>query len=117
MQYLQFSIYDKTARLFGKPFLCNNVSLSYRICAQLLKDKANDLSRTPGDFTLFVIGSFDESTGTISSVDFDDFKGDVIDEFISDDDRNMSLNFSNIHLVGSFSVIAEDLKKDLERNV
>ncbi|AXH75153.1 MAG: nonstructural protein [Microviridae sp.] len=60
-----FSILDVKTGAFGSPFFAFNVSVAQRNVAAAVRDGESMLSKFPGDFQLFQIGSFDDGSGLL----------------------------------------------------
>lgn len=79
MIYPLFAIYDRIAGTYGTP-----TPFSNRACAQRwfrVVIKQNEFAQ-PTDFELYELGTYDSTTGLISSKDKADFveKGVIVDE-------------------------------------
>lgn len=64
-----FAIYDAKAEAYMVPFFCDTVGLAIRQMEDVVSNPELSVSKYPEDFTLFEIGSYDPSTGTISGRD------------------------------------------------
>ena len=64
-----FSIFDKSAHVFGGLMLSNNEALMKRQVKSVLAAKGfgKEIDTYPDDFELWQIGDFNEETGVISS--------------------------------------------------
>ena len=60
MKLFMFSIYDKVAHVFDKPFVAVNHQTAIRAYENALGDNQNLI-----DYDLYVIGEFDDQTGDI----------------------------------------------------
>ena len=60
-----FSIYDSKAQMFNVPFFMNNNAMAVRTFVDLVNDPKTNVSRHPEDYSLFEIGTFDDSKGVI----------------------------------------------------
>lgn len=69
MQSSVYSVYDSKAGVFCTPFTSENDSTALRAFRYAANDKEMDIGKYPSDFTLFVIGTFDNSTGQVSSIE------------------------------------------------
>lgn len=69
MQTKAFSIYDVKAEIYSPPFFVNTVGLAIRMFTDLVNDGESRIAKYPADFTLFEIGSFDDSSGTVTPRD------------------------------------------------
>ena len=61
-----FSLYDSKAEVFGVPFFMNATGLAVRAFTDLVNDPKSAPSRYPSDFSLFELGSFDDSKALYS---------------------------------------------------
>lgn len=67
MQTLQiFSVYDSKAESFSQPFFCPNAAIAIRSFSEEVSNPQSQLSKYPADFTLFHIGSFNDSTSLLT---------------------------------------------------
>lgn len=62
---LVFSIFDEKAAAFGMPFFTVNEAMALRMILATARDQNTNIAQFPGDFTLFVIGEWDEDDGRI----------------------------------------------------
>lgn len=61
-----YSIYDKKSQSFSQPMFYKHVAEATRSVQMTLETKeANHLNRFPGDYALYLIGTFDPATGGI----------------------------------------------------
>lgn len=58
-----FSVYDDKAAVFQPPFFFPNKAVAIRNFGDALRNPELILSKHPGDFKLFCVGTFDEATG------------------------------------------------------
>lgn len=63
-----FAVYDGKGQFYGVPFFMPQVGLAVRAFADLANDPNTTVYKHPGDFTLYEIGSFDDSTGEMKSI-------------------------------------------------
>lgn len=62
-----FSVFDSKAGSFSTPFFSVNKAVALRDFGQAVNDQKSQLFLYPEDYILFELGSFDDSTGVISS--------------------------------------------------
>lgn len=62
-----YSVFDTKAAVFGAPFFSPKDGLAVRMFTDLVNDRSTTVGRHPEDFTLYVVGEFDDETGTIAS--------------------------------------------------
>ena len=60
-----FSIYDTVAGAYMAPWLCPTIGMALRNFEDLLSQD-NAVSKHPGDYVLFQVGEFDDSTGVLT---------------------------------------------------
>ncbi|AXL15387.1 nonstructural protein [Microviridae sp.] len=58
-----FSIYDSKTKIYNKPIFLLNEAEAKRALTDLLADKTSTLALHPEDYSLWHLGSFDDSTG------------------------------------------------------
>lgn len=63
-----FSIYDSKALHFGVPFFMSSVGGAVRAFSDLCNDPQTMISRHPGDYVLYELGSFDDAVGKMVSL-------------------------------------------------
>lgn len=63
MKLFAYSIYDSKAEAYLRPFYAPSKGLALRSVLAALEDPNHDLRKYPGDFTLFELGEWDDSTG------------------------------------------------------
>lgn len=61
-----FSIHDKKAQLFARPFFLQNIPVAIRALTSQI-DHDPEMSKHADDYACFRIGSFDESVGHIEA--------------------------------------------------
>lgn len=62
-----FSIFDDKAKAFIAPFALPEFAQATRAFAQGMTDEKSELSKSPMDYSLFYIGSFDPLAGTVEA--------------------------------------------------
>lgn len=63
-----YSIFDSKAEAFNQPFFRLKHGVSIREFTEVSNDEKSNISRNPEDFTLFHIGSYDDSTGLLTAL-------------------------------------------------
>jgi len=58
-----YSIYDKAAQYYNRPFYAHNDAVALRSFRALRLDYESEIHRHPEDFSLFYLGTFDDSSG------------------------------------------------------
>lgn len=61
-----YSIRDSAARCFTPPFVCITDGEALRAFTDAANSKSHYVGQHPGDYSLFRIGTFDDSTGVIT---------------------------------------------------
>lgn len=64
-----FSILDTKADLFSPPFFFATTGQAVRAFKDLANDNQSSISRHPGDYRLFCIGTFEDSRGQLGPLD------------------------------------------------
>jgi len=68
MKLIAFAIRDTKADAFtAQPFFCLSRGIALRNFTQLVNDQQTEPGQYPADFTLYEIGSFDQTDGTITA--------------------------------------------------
>ena len=60
-----YSIYDKAVQAYMRPFFMPADGAAQRAFTDLVEDKSHEMSKHPEDYSLFRIGSFDDSNGSL----------------------------------------------------
>lgn len=66
MQKILCCVLDKTVSVHAHPFTSHNEGSAIRDFAHAVRDPASVLSKSPEDFSLILLGSFDDETGVIT---------------------------------------------------
>lgn len=82
-----FSIYDSKVEAFMRPFFEQTRGSAIRSVTEAVNDKSTSFSKYPADFTLFELGSFDDSNGQFTLLPTPVSCGLLI-EFVDVDDRS-----------------------------
>jgi hypothetical protein len=72
MKLKLFVVYDSKTESYGVPFFRDftaNALREWSEVASSKSDKQNQIAKFPADFTLFEIGEYDQSTGTVNMYD------------------------------------------------
>nr|QJB19783.1 MAG: nonstructural protein [Microvirus sp.] len=64
-----FSVHDSKAGAFCTPYYSENNNTAIRDFAYAANDKDSQIGRHPSDYTLFCIGSFDNQTGQLTTIE------------------------------------------------
>lgn len=62
-----FSVYDSKANAFIPPFVLPNEAMAKRVFADCANDPNHNFCKWSNDFNLFMIGEFDDISGTIEA--------------------------------------------------
>lgn len=60
-----FSVYDSKAQAFLQPFFSANGATACRMFERAVNEEGSNFNRYCGDYELFEIGDFDDSSGTL----------------------------------------------------
>lgn len=63
MKSLVFSVYDGKAEAYGGLIICPTVSFAIRMFKQTAETEGHDFCKFAADFTLFQVGTWDDSNG------------------------------------------------------
>ena len=72
MKYKLFVVYDGKTNSWGIPFIKDFTANAIREWSEIasdVSDKQNQIAKYPDDFTLFEIGEYDRSSGTITMLE------------------------------------------------
>lgn len=64
MKHNAYVIFDSAAQIYNKPFYFVNDNVALRAAYDLRADTSTEVSTHPEDFSLWFIGSFDDTTAT-----------------------------------------------------
>lgn len=68
MKLLVFSIYDVQAEVYQKPFFCLAEGEARRAFVDIIGDPKSALGQHPEDYSLVIIGSYNDNSGLLASV-------------------------------------------------
>ncbi|WNK12408.1 MAG: nonstructural protein [Microvirus sp.] len=60
-----YTVYDNKALNYSPPFFVNTDGAAVRMFADIANDMGTNVGRHPADFSLFCIGSFSDSDGSL----------------------------------------------------
>lgn len=63
MNLFVFSVYDSKVEAFMNPFFMNSKGEAIRAFSDTVADSKHPFAKHPADYTLFCLGTFDNSTG------------------------------------------------------
>jgi len=66
MQSMIYAVYDRKAQAYGKPFLMHNSAMASRAFLHACNDPTTDVGMCPTDYSLRLIGSYDDEDGKIT---------------------------------------------------
>lgn len=58
-----FSVYDQATGAFLQPFFAPSKGAALRSLTDAVNDEKHEFSRHSADYTLFILGSFDDNSG------------------------------------------------------
>lgn len=64
-----FSIRDLKAEAFGPVFMQNTVGLASRMFGEMANSRDHSVGRHPDDFKLYQVGTFDDESGKLESLE------------------------------------------------
>ncbi len=68
MKMQVYSILDAKSGLYAKPFYMINTNMAVRAFGDLCNDKATTISAHPEDYTLYEIGSYEDTTAKLEAI-------------------------------------------------
>lgn len=71
MKMYVYSVLDAKAASYSYPFVAQNNALAIRMFEQTALDQNSMIYKYPEDYTLVVIGTFDDNTGEVEPVKID----------------------------------------------
>jgi hypothetical protein len=63
MRLIVCSVFDTAVGAFAPPFFCQALGQASRVFGDWVNDPATPLSRHPGDYRLYHLGSWEDQTG------------------------------------------------------
>lgn len=69
MQLRVYSIRDAKAEVFNQPWFAKTHGEAERNFAQLTRDSKSMVSQFPEDYDLYYLGTYDDNTGMVESLD------------------------------------------------
>lgn len=69
MELRVYSIRDSKAEIFNQPFFQKTDAEAQRSFAQLIRDPKSTINQFPEDYDLYFLGTYDDQTGVIKSMD------------------------------------------------
>ncbi len=66
MKHKMFSVFDEMARCYLPPFCLPETGMAVRIFSDCVNSNDHQFGKHPGDYTLFELGSFDDSVCVVS---------------------------------------------------
>lgn len=69
MKELIFSVYDEKAEIWSKPIYGRTTALAVRQFDDAVNDPTTELHKYAGDYTLFEIGEWDDTEGTVEMLE------------------------------------------------
>lgn len=65
MVQIMMSAYDEKAQVYLPPFCCKTEGEGRRMFGDAVQEPGSVLSRHPSDFSLYIVGSFNDSSGAV----------------------------------------------------
>ena len=65
MNLFAFSVYDNAIKAYGRPWFARNEAEALRSFRLEVANPDSFMAKSPADFTLFMVGSFDDNTGEL----------------------------------------------------
>ncbi|AXL14703.1 nonstructural protein [Microviridae sp.] len=65
MEHKAFSVFDDKANCFMPPFFQHTTAMANRVFADAVRTKDHPFQTNPDDYTLYEIGTFDDTSGQI----------------------------------------------------
>lgn len=71
MKYVVMSVYDRASMAYGRPAFVAALGAGMRSFADEVNraEAGNEMNKHPGDFDLFHLGEFDDSTGVFTMLE------------------------------------------------
>lgn len=79
-----FSIFDEKTEVYSKPFYELTIGSAIRVFSDAANDPQSPFSKHPEDYTLFLIGDFDDNTGEVTNEQHNNL-GSCLDHVQSDE--------------------------------
>lgn len=95
MKLQMFSIYDTVSKLYARPFFDINESTAKRNLRAAINDPKSGLVENINDYRLYLIGEFDDQSGSFTLVDH---SPSFVDTFVN---------------IGGIKVVQHDIKKEV----
>lgn len=64
-----FAVYDSKAEQYLAPFQANTPGIAERMFADMVNHDGHQFNRHPADYTLYRIGSWEQTTGELKSLE------------------------------------------------
>lgn len=68
MMMVACSLFDTKAGIYGPPIFVAHEAIAVRSVQETAQDRRTLLARHPADFSLLVIGTYDDATGVLSAL-------------------------------------------------
>lgn len=83
MELKVFSIFDEKAKVFSNPFYMGHNGQALRAFSDLVQDKQSSIAKHPGDYKLYLLGTFNDVSGKFTSLNETEFLAHASD-YIAD---------------------------------
>lgn len=67
MKLLLFTVFDSATRLFLEPFEAKTIESALRTFRAVVNREGHQFNLYPDDYTLFVVGEFDQESGLLTA--------------------------------------------------
>lgn len=85
MELKVYAIHDAKAKCFGQPFFMAQNGQAIRSFSDLVNDKQSMVSKHPGDFKLYCVGSYDDNSGEFVSAAQPEFLANASDFVVNEE--------------------------------
>lgn len=68
MNYSIYSVFDRKANVFARPFVSPNDAMAARSFLAARQDSTTEIHKFPEDFTLYRLGTFDDDAGVVAGI-------------------------------------------------
>lgn len=63
-----FAIWDSVSEVYDRIWQATNAGTAVRAFIQIVNEPSSDFYKSPGDYTLFHVGTFDKKTGVVEKL-------------------------------------------------
>lgn len=69
MKLVAVAVRDSAVDAFMRPFFCPSTAFAVRSFSDAVKEADSPMAKSPGDYALFELGSFEEETGRFENLE------------------------------------------------